>query len=99
MYKILTISMLAMVGLFVLTGTADAGWWRRARCYSEPVVTSPAPAPAPAAPATAEAQGRVYRSYSYEPAYQYERSYRSNRGSYPTMQGMPIDAGRKIRGM
>jgi hypothetical protein len=99
MYKILSISMLAMVGLFALTSTADAGWWRRARCYSGPVVTSPAPAPAPAAPATAEVQGRVYRSYSYEPAYGYERSYRPSYSPPRDRTGIPYDAGRKIRGL
>lgn len=58
MFKFLSIVVLAMAGLFVLTGTADAGW--RRRCwYSAPAEVVPAAlAPAAATAPSVGAQGQ-----------------------------------------
>ena len=99
MYKFLSIALLAMAGLFVLSGTADAGW-RRGRCYyyPAPAAVAPTPAPVPAPPPASEAQ--TYRSYSYEPAAPTYRSYsapsRGYRGGDPSNN---FNAGRKIHGL
>lgn len=79
MYTFTRYAVLGVVGLGLLTPTAQA--FGRRWCYQTDTPAPVAVAPAPAAPQVAATQ-QGYRSFSYQPAAQapmtYQRTYRSN---------------------